>query len=532
MLSLLSLLSLLKIHFTLILYSKAVGSVYNVYSFTFAHTVILGASCLENGIDMADDREDDREGDEEARASVFELLRRLTIAETRRANMGPPRPKAINCSTYTLGENFENFATHFRHSVKAAYDYKLPRDEDQLDEACIQWIATKLKPGPTLITYESLPTAKKISWKDTRDALTEAFSDETEKETFLADQASFRRGDKSLVQYKNELLRLMKVYLPNLQGVPEEFQRQATTRFIEGLDDDELKKLLRRHCKRERMTLEAAYLFTVDHESSELQTRIRDGDATAAFSKKTLGATADVRPKVLSRSSSSSSSSFQAMGAVEQPWQEENRGLPAKVKINEMKMQELTAKIEHTNDRVDILCKEVGQNAINTTKLEKRLDARLDRIEQLIVANGSNAGQQSFRNQPQNASFQHYRGQRNNQFHNQAARGASQSIRPSITGGPGYLLNNSQQRQFRAPAHNPAPTRPAGNDASNPPLGGSGGETAADPLAATAERCVDDENTEVKQSTGWFSPNMMINEVAGYEENDDNLSYGGDFYWQ
>ena len=94
----------------------------------------------------------------------------------------------------------------------------------------------------------------------------------------LADVSSFKRGDKSLVQYKNDLKRLMNTYLPELSRVPAEFERQATTRFIEGLEDDELKKLLRRHCKRDRQTLEEAYLFTVDYESSDLQTRIREGE--------------------------------------------------------------------------------------------------------------------------------------------------------------------------------------------------------------------------------------------------------------
>ena len=182
------------------------------------------------------------------------LLRQLVLNDTRRA--GNNRPKAISSRTFTCGQDFPNFITHFRQCVKAAYGYTLPADEARLDDACVTWLATKLEPGPTLITYESLPPDTKANWGLTVNDLRESFADETEKETFLADQASFKRGDKSLVQYKNELMRLMKIYLPDLVAVPEEFQRQACTRFIEGLDDDELKRLLRRHCRRTKNTLE------------------------------------------------------------------------------------------------------------------------------------------------------------------------------------------------------------------------------------------------------------------------------------
>lgn len=79
------------------------------------------------------------------------------------------------------------------------------------------------------------------------DELADAFDDDTERELFLADVASFRRGEKGLVEYKNELLRRIKLYQPNLSTVPTEFQRQAVTRFIEGLDDVILKRKLRRY---------------------------------------------------------------------------------------------------------------------------------------------------------------------------------------------------------------------------------------------------------------------------------------------
>ena len=194
------------------------------------------------------------------------------------------RPKAIYCKTYKLGENFPSLLTHFTECIKATYGFDLLTDQTAFEDACKTWMPSKLEPGPTLSAYESLTDAQKASWADIVDALKECFADETEKETFLNDPAFFRRGVRSLIEYKTELLRLMNSYLPDLKrGSPTEFQRQATMRFIEGLDDEELRKKLRRHCKRERQNVDEAYQYVVDWEASNVQTRIREGEGAAAI---------------------------------------------------------------------------------------------------------------------------------------------------------------------------------------------------------------------------------------------------------
>ena len=83
-----------------------------------------------------------------------------------------------------------NFISHYRECVKA-YNFTLLTDLAALNPACISWLGTKLELGPTLIAYESLTDTTKADWNLTVDSLSEAFSDESEKETFLADQASF-----------------------------------------------------------------------------------------------------------------------------------------------------------------------------------------------------------------------------------------------------------------------------------------------------------------------------------------------------
>ena len=403
-----------------------------------------------------------------------------------------------------------------------------------MDRACISWLPTKLEPGPTLITYESLTPATKANWTDTVDALTTSFADETEKETFLADQASFKRGDKSLVQYKNELLRLMKIYLPNLVAVPEEFQWQACTRFMDGLDDEELKRLLRRHCRRTKNNIEEAYTFTVDYESSDIQTKIRDGEASAAFGKKTLAATsasADARPRILRRQNAADSRQYSVplMAAVDDPIAEEVRGLSAKHKITEMRVQELTAKSAHMNDRIDIVAKEMGQLSVNQTKMEKSMVSmnesmvsRFDRIEQLLLTNN----QQTNANQFQGNNFR--------QFNQNAPRGQYQS-RPSRGyqnsgsfrgGGGGFASGGAAGQSANGQVGNAG--LPAASNAQGIPVTGNTGVSAPPLLAAIDEVAADCNETEVKRETGWWSPNMMYSEVEGYDEEGGALSYGGE----
>ena len=89
--------------------------------------------------------------------------------------------------------------------------------------------------------------------------------------------------------YLNELLRLMRAYLPGLIAVDEEFQRQMTARFIEGLDDEKLKRKLRLHCKRTSCNVGVAYQFVIDWEAAAVQNRIRDGEtATVGAGVKSL----------------------------------------------------------------------------------------------------------------------------------------------------------------------------------------------------------------------------------------------------
>ena len=346
---------------------------------------------------------------------------------------------------------------------------------------------------------------------------------------FLADVASFKRGTKTLLEYKNELKRLMNTYQPDLKDVPTEFERQATTRFIEGLDDDELKRKLRRYCKRDKLNLDAAYQFTLDYESSNLQTRIREGEA-AAIGRRSLAYVGPTQPKVQLATNGS--------GEVRQ-MQEDIKGLAAKRKIAEMRIQELAAKSAHTNDRLDIVAKEVGQVAVNMTKLEKSMDSQFEHLER-VITQGQNIMMGQSRPQYNPNTYNATRGYRGGFPRGFSARGYGvRGVAPSITGGPGFVRNDVQPTQWR-------PLRPAATTASDSgpvqvaPLDSVSNPTH--PLAATAPI---DESSETQNApemdrphapdvAGWWSPAMQLSDAAGYDEAyDTTLSYGGaDFLLQ
>ena len=182
-------------------------------------------------------------GDIQAIEALTGIVNRLTLIEEARSS-GVQRPKAISCRVYNLKDDWPSFSLHFTECVKAAYSYTLPRDQERLHAACLNWLPSKLEPGATHSAYDNLDAATKESWPDVCEALKEAFSDDAEREAFINNVAHFKRGNKPLVEYKNELIKKMNANFDTLKRVPAEFQRQPTTRFIEGLEDEKLKAKL------------------------------------------------------------------------------------------------------------------------------------------------------------------------------------------------------------------------------------------------------------------------------------------------
>ena len=82
-----------------------------------------------------------------------------------------------------------------------------------------------------------------------------------------------------------------------------------------------------------------------------------------------IGAMSGAKPNILQHQAGSNQRLLHVprMGEIEDPVPEELR---AKSNIREMRIQELVAKSAHTNDRIDILSKEVGATSVHVAKLE------------------------------------------------------------------------------------------------------------------------------------------------------------------
>ena len=104
--------------------------------------------------------------------------------------------------------------------------------------------------------------------------------------------------------------------------------------------------------------------------------------------------------------------------------------------------------------RLEILTKEVNQTTSSVSKLEGVITSAVNRIEQMFISNASMQIAQSAGVQPQVQNFgQFQRGGQTNRFPRGAARGM-QAVRPSLTGGVGYVNNIVQPSQLRLPASN------------------------------------------------------------------------------
>ena len=475
-----------------------------------------------------------------------EVLDRLVNIEDRR-RPAHVRPKAIPSRVFKIGENWPNFSLHFVECVRAAYGFA-NTDTDALNAACLSWLPSKLEPGPTLIAYNNLGEADKTTWPRLNNALTTIFADETEREKFLADTASFKRGKRSLLEYRTELSRLMDTHLPELRHVDREYQRQITSRFIEGLEGDELKRDLRKHCKRDKNTLEEAYNTVVDWESAEVQSRIREGES-AALTPEVKSLSILERPKVQTVSNNPVPNNPVPNNTGNQPvyrkLQNEVESIASKQKISEMHIQELMAKSAHTADRVDTVSKEVNQISERMTNLEKTVGQGFERMEQILTNNSNQMQNRNYGNQQYNANpFGNFRPYGNRGMNRGNFRGQAPNIRPSITGGPGYADAAVRPRAFRMQEQGSnVPVRPAsathpgtfqGAGTASPSNDASNNAAAAADAAAATEHPRTNPGAQCYDESGWWSPGMQQLGAMGYDDGyDGTYSYGGqDFYWQ
>ena len=226
----------------------------------------------------------------------MQILRQLTLQNDRADRqlqnvLATPRLRAVNCKAYVFGQDWHNWVVYFRENVRATGNFA--HNDPRLDQACCSWLGGKLEPGATLNAYQNLPQATKDNWTDVTRELARLFCNEEEKQLFLSNPGAFRKGEKSFLEYRNELTRRIDLYQPELSRVQVEYQRQLVNRFIEGIEDVALQRKLRFHCRR-NMTLDAAYEYAVDYEATQVEEKVKE---VAVAASATTGLSSDVKVK-------------------------------------------------------------------------------------------------------------------------------------------------------------------------------------------------------------------------------------------
>ena len=353
---------------------------------------------------------------------LVSALERMTVGAGAPAAATPaPRVRAINCKSYKIGEDWGHFVDYFRENVRSAYQYQ-PTDP-LLDRACCDWIASRLEVGATQSVYQNLDDSIKTNWNDLKTALARLYVNEEEKQLFLANPGGYKKGTQTLMEYKNELVRLINLYQPELQRVNTEYQRALVLRFIEGIEDTVLQKKLRFHCKRARMNIESAYEFAVDYESTETEVKVRE----VAASSRSLSAYGAAASAVVSNNPVYAAADTSAANRVME------RSVDPKTKAVELGLEQVKAGLAQTND-------DVAEMKQSITKMESMMAA----LTFKVMGGGSTGPRPPTYNQSQPRPPMTYN--QPQMFIRGRGRGIrGRPITPGLTGGPGYVDNTQGQ---------------------------------------------------------------------------------------
>ena len=440
---------------------------------------------------------------------IAEAIKQMSDLHIRSAT---PRVRAINCKLYKCGDDWDHYSVYFRENIRAAYGYS--HTDDGLDAACCSWIGSKLEAGHTLTAYERLPNAVKDNWARLNSALSRLYVNEEEKQKFLATPGGFKKGDQTLLVYKNELERRVDLYQPDLHTVPVEYQRQLVDRFIGGLEDAELQYKIRLECQREKMTITHAYNYAVDHESATVETKVKQ--LASAASASVLSASAPnpvankpvVAPNVLSAYSAfpnaNPASSSQSSSSSSAPMRVLERSVDPKVKANEIAIESLKASVAEVKDSQEILRKEMNE--------------RMDKLEFLMTAT------QTIRNQSHTApaprpQFQPRMAPR--QFRQ------PYGVVPGVTGGPGYRVNPryNPNYQLRPPSTELQTASTSANDTAQPVAAAAVAKAPSGPSISAMAAPVPETNAPAPQPIQYGPPMHPV-----YDAHQQAFPYPNDFW--
>ena len=357
-----------------------------------------------------------------------------------------PHVKNIPVSPYTIGQDFESWLILFIDNIRAVFGLD-PGDAEVTNQA-LKWISTKLTVGPTRAVYENLEAATKADWDQLKAALSEAYTDENEKLTFLARLDAHQRGEGvSLRTYKDALLLKMAKYQGGLKTVAAEWDRVALQRFREGLNNPMLKAHLMLNCPDDSSNVEEAFKCATTWENTINQIgRDTKTSGAGAMMSALMGIPAVSNP---SQQAEAINPRMGALGTeAPQPMSTRIASLEAKVKTNEMHVAELRDGMNVMKTGMEEFKKEMGQGFRDLTKEIRTLSQpqastqRQYNSQGYTPAFGQNQqyrNQSGFRPRGFNPNFQ-----RQTNYATLQPR-----VTPGLTNGPGFV--NNQPSPLRKP---------------------------------------------------------------------------------
>ena len=400
---------------------------------------------------------------------------------------GLPHVKNIPCPIYSIGDDFDTWIVAFTDNVRAVYS--LDEADAHLPGLIIKWISTKLASGATRAAFDNLEPAVKRDWTLLKPALTECFTDEKDKLSFLARMdAHKRQPGQSLRTYKDSLLIKMEKYQGALKGVPQEWRRSASQRFREGLDNPMLKAHLMLNCG-DDSTIDEAFKVATSWENTiaQLGNSAKGNGAESVVSAlmglPTVSEPAAVRPRM----------SALAMGATENddPLSKRMGALETKVRHNELQIAEV---------KDTVSCIKVGMEEVKRDITKGFGDLRRDlaqgpasRLNQPSQQQAGTRYTPAYRDfhQPQRAPFP----QRN------------PTVVPGLTPGSSYVNKPISIAQrpvsgYNVRAPNYVSQQRSGGMPRGPVMGAVGGTPTAEETEPKGW-ILDEEEIQVNMGNGW-----------------------------
>ena len=398
--------------------------------------------------------------------------------------------KSIPCDNYRSGSDFDLWVVGFVDTVRASHN--ITATDARLNALCINWIFTKLASGATRSVYDNLSDATKQNWPALKQALSEAFKDESEEIKFLSRDDAFERGSLSLIDYKNGLLHRMQKYQPNLKAIPSEWQRALVRRFLAGLKNPVLSAHILMTCRGQNHTLDQAYSVATNYENT-IETITQGGDK-------------------------SSTPNMAAMLNIPQM---------ASLSLEPPQFSVLSTQQEKTNERLSTLETASRKHELDITEVKTGLTEVKDSLKSIKEEIVKNKLEQSYARpvyqrqvRPVYPVSRMPLSNYTRPFTQQGSYGVRPRVVQGLTGGPGYVAASQAPMQSQAPQSQ----RPASQNLPNQST--QIGQTQASPLTFP-QRPPGPAIGAMSESETQDRPEQFANPHLQYGSHDMGLGWSG-----